>query len=394
MAEKIYVVETITSGAEGYPYDEILSMGVCEVDLEGGEYDLVYDKVIGMEPKHLGKDKLDYAESKGFETPLLYGGIPLGDAVREFRELVRGGEATSYDIRQEFSKYLTNQPWDVNFITTILPSIMAHQPVSLKCKRPEQEPDIIVKAYRRTFRDDPAQVGKRRGAAELAKMASEMAIGLCARGKYRSEPQPEYAERPEEGGGGGRYGGRDVHQRDEQDRNRQEYRAQQAPAHVLDQEHQYREDHQAQAEEDPSLLVAPVLVDEAQAEQAEERREYGESHGDGHALVAGVHLPPVLLPRLVRGAPGRLLFTGDLGVALGAGEGAVGNDRSASWATSWHVLSPSVASPLRFPPCRRDNASSSASHSSPSPSHTILTERPPPVVRADRSMGGRGGVAI
>ena len=125
MAEKIYVVETITSGAEGYPYDEILSMGVCEVDLEGGEYDLVYDKVIGVEPKHLGKDKLDYAESKGFETPLLYGGIPLGDAVREFRELVRGGEATSYDIRQEFSKYLTNQPWDVNFITTILPSIMA-----------------------------------------------------------------------------------------------------------------------------------------------------------------------------------------------------------------------------------------------------------------------------
>lgn len=46
MGDKIYVVETISDGSEGFPYDEILSIGVCAVDLDAGDFESVYDAYI------------------------------------------------------------------------------------------------------------------------------------------------------------------------------------------------------------------------------------------------------------------------------------------------------------------------------------------------------------
>ena len=184
MSDPIYIVETISDGAEGHPYDEVLSIGVCRVDLDAGDYDTVLGDVVQVEPRYVGKRKLDYAESKGLDVQSLYTGTPLEDLVKEFKEIVKGQYVTSYDIRQEFTKYLCNDPWDITGTATIMPSIMMRQPISLKCKYPEDEPDIIVKAYRKAFRNDPACVGKKRGAIELAQMASMVAISLRARGKY------------------------------------------------------------------------------------------------------------------------------------------------------------------------------------------------------------------
>lgn len=183
--ERIYVVETITSGAQGYPYDEVLAIGVCAVDLETGDFDSVYDAVIQKEPKYLGKVKLDYAEAHGLNVAQLYTGIPEAQVAKEFKEVIRGKYVTSYDIRQEFTRYLTNAPWDITLEATIMPSISNRQPISFRCKDPEDEPDIICKAYRRMFkRQDPANVGRNRGALELAQMASCIMMNLRGRGKY------------------------------------------------------------------------------------------------------------------------------------------------------------------------------------------------------------------
>ena len=184
MSDPIYVIESISDGAEGHPYDEILSIAVCRVDLDAGDYDTVFNEVVQAEPKYVGKRKLDYAESKGLDVQSLYTGKDIGDIVSELREIVKGQYVTSYDIRQQFTKYLCNDPWDLTGYVSIMPSIMMRQPVSLKCKYPEDEPDIIVKAYRKVFRNDPANVGRGRGAMELAQMASMVAISLRARGRF------------------------------------------------------------------------------------------------------------------------------------------------------------------------------------------------------------------
>ncbi|MCQ2070081.1 MAG: hypothetical protein MJZ68_03010 [archaeon] len=184
MGDRIFVIETLFDGAEGYPYDEILSIGVCSVDLDEAVVEPVFEAVIAKEPKYLGKVKLDYAESKGFDVGSLYVGEPEAEVVRKFKEIVKGGYVTSYDIRQEFNKYFINNPWDLTFEAEVMPSIMNRQPISFRCKYPEDEPDIIRKAYRRMFKNDPAGIGKGRTAMDLAKMASYIAINLRSRGKY------------------------------------------------------------------------------------------------------------------------------------------------------------------------------------------------------------------
>lgn len=184
MGDKIYVVETISDGSEGFPYDEILSIGVCAVDLDAGDFESVYDAYIQVEPKYVGKPKLDYAEKQGLEVAQLYNGTPLEIVAKDFRAIVKDKFVTSYDIRQEFTKYLTNDPWDITFESHIMPSISSRQPISLRCKYPEEEPEIIRKAYRRMFKNDPANVGRDRSALALAQMASQIAIELRSRGKY------------------------------------------------------------------------------------------------------------------------------------------------------------------------------------------------------------------
>ena len=183
--ERIYVVQTIADGAQGYPYDEVLAIGVCAVDLETGDFESVYDAVLQIEPKYIGKPKLDYAEANGLDVSLLYTGTPEAQAAKEFKEIIRGKYVTSYDIRQEFGRYLTNNPWDITLEAHVMPSISTRQPIIFRCKDPEDEPAIILKAYRKMFRrDDPANVGKRRGALELAQMASCIMINLRQRGRY------------------------------------------------------------------------------------------------------------------------------------------------------------------------------------------------------------------
>ena len=185
MSDPIFVIQGIADGAQGHPYDEILSLAVCKVLPDEGEFETVFAETVQVEPRFVGKPKLDYAESKGLNVPDLYTGMPLPEMVSRFHEIVDGQYITSYDIRQMFTRYLCNDPWDVTGTSHIMPSISTRQPISLKCKYPEDEPDIIVKAYRRTFRNDPIGAGKRRGALELAQMASMLLISLRERGKYR-----------------------------------------------------------------------------------------------------------------------------------------------------------------------------------------------------------------
>lgn len=185
MSDPVYVIESISDGDTGYPYDEILSIAVCKVDLDGGDFETVFDGTVRVEPKYVGKAKLDYAESKGFDVMSLYDGTPLKDLVEKFHEVVEGQYVAAYDARQQFTRYLCNDPWDITGMCHIMPSISARQPISLRCKDPEDEPDIIVKAYRKAFRDDSLKAGRNRGAIELAQMASMVAVSLRARGKYR-----------------------------------------------------------------------------------------------------------------------------------------------------------------------------------------------------------------
>jgi len=185
MTDDIYVVQTVTTGPNGYPYDEIIDIGVCKANLETFDFELVYSNLVFYEPKNLGKKKLDYlSENFRMMPEIIYSGEPEKKVAEEVLQIIKGQNVACYDIRQEFGRYMICSPWDITFETNIMPSISSRMPISLKCKEPAEEADTICKAYRRLMRDDPANVKRSRRASDLAKMSTCLMLHMRDRGKY------------------------------------------------------------------------------------------------------------------------------------------------------------------------------------------------------------------
>jgi hypothetical protein len=185
MSEKVFVIQAIASGPEGYPYDEIVDVAVCSVDLDRGDFDTVYHNVVFYDPKALGKRKLDYlSEVAGLFAEEIYAGDPEEKVASEVMKIITGGNVACFEAKQEFGRYMSSFPWDMTLRAAIMPSVSAKLPISLKARTPSEAPKAIVKAYRKLLPNDPACVGRGRRAMHLAQMTSQLMIELRSRGKY------------------------------------------------------------------------------------------------------------------------------------------------------------------------------------------------------------------
>ena len=185
MSDEIFVIQALPSGPDGFPYDEIVDIAVCMVDLEKSTYRTVYHNVIFYDPKALGKKKLDYlAGNGGIFAEEIYAGDPEKKVAEEISEIIDGKNIAAYDSRQVFGRYMTFDPWDITYRSTVMPSVSAKMPISLKCRSPDEEPITIRKAYKRLLRNDPACIGTGRRAIHLAQMSAELMIHMRGKGKY------------------------------------------------------------------------------------------------------------------------------------------------------------------------------------------------------------------
>jgi hypothetical protein len=185
MSEKVFVIQTVPSGPDGYPYDEIVDIAVCSVDLDKKDFDTVYHNVVFYDPRALGKKKLDYLEeTAGLFAEEIYAGEPENKVAGEILDIIKNGNVACFDAKQEFGRYMVCAPWNITFKATIMPSVSAKMPISLKCKDPSDEPATIRKAYRKLLPNDPACVGRGKRAIHLAQMTSQLMIELRSKGKY------------------------------------------------------------------------------------------------------------------------------------------------------------------------------------------------------------------
>jgi hypothetical protein len=185
VSEEIFVIQALSTGPDGYPYDEIADIAICVVDLEGNTYRTVYHNVVYYDPKQLGKTKLDYLSGTGGPyAEEIYAGDPEKKVADDVLKIIDGGSIAAYEGKQEFGRYMSFDPWGITQRCTVMPSVSAKMPVSLKCRFPSDEPVTIRKAYRRLLRNDPACVGTGRRAIHLAQMTSELMIHMRGKGKY------------------------------------------------------------------------------------------------------------------------------------------------------------------------------------------------------------------
>ncbi|MDR1954780.1 MAG: hypothetical protein LBP82_02360 [Candidatus Methanoplasma sp.] len=185
MTEEIFVIQALSTGPDGFPYDEIVDIAVCGVDLDKSEYRTVYHNVVSYDPKRLGKKKLDYLSGIGGPfAEEIYAGDPERKVAEEISLIIDGKSIAAFDARQEFGRYMTCDPWDITYRSSVMPSVSSKMPISLKCRDPSDEPVTIRKAYIRLLRNDPAHIGTGRRAIHLAQMTSELMIYMRSKGKY------------------------------------------------------------------------------------------------------------------------------------------------------------------------------------------------------------------
>jgi hypothetical protein len=185
MNDRVHIIQAVATGPHGFPYDEIAEIAVCRADPVGRGSELVYEGLIAYDPKRLGKPKLDFlSETAGITAEMLYMGTPEDEVTGEVMDLIEGGSIACYDVRQEFGRYMTCAPWEITHRTTVMPSISARMPISLRCKHPQDEPDIIRKAYRRLIRDGDPSLRNGRRAGQLAMMSAALMFHMIDKGKY------------------------------------------------------------------------------------------------------------------------------------------------------------------------------------------------------------------
>ena len=176
--DDVYVVEIAATGPKGMPKDTVAEVAVCRMLADGSDFDTVYDCMVAMDPRDIGKEGLDYLTSNyGIQPEELYSGEEQSVVVSQLQKAVFGRECTSYNVGAVFGKYLSFEPWDCARELTLLPSISMRLDKELK-GAPEKEHELIRKAYDTLCPGDPACVGDGRRAVHLAQMAASVLMRL------------------------------------------------------------------------------------------------------------------------------------------------------------------------------------------------------------------------
>lgn len=124
---KIYVIDTETTGLDGYDKDLIVEIAICEVDPLKKEYRKIYDSVVGHNTKNwpyylkdswiFGNSNLtleDVAKAKKQEL-----------VAKEIRTILDGKIVTSFNSAFDMDKFLLNPPWNLHeVIYRVYPCIM------------------------------------------------------------------------------------------------------------------------------------------------------------------------------------------------------------------------------------------------------------------------------
>ena len=180
----ILVLEVISNGPEGYPKDEVIDIGISGIDFKTSRIDSVYSAIVRHDISGWNDDKKDVVTAQGILLDDIALGIPADDVRAHIKEKIHGIPVASFDVRNVFTKYMVNDPWDFTKEITIMPSIASRLPPSLGCKVPSEENMCIRNAYNRLFEDDPMDIGSRATALDHALMASAILLRLKKNGRY------------------------------------------------------------------------------------------------------------------------------------------------------------------------------------------------------------------
>ena len=173
---RISVVQTITDGNRGFPYDRIVQIGVVDVDTDS--HDLSDGLLITIRSDIDGWSQAQREYVGGtVSKDDIRNGMELGDAVDLIKNRLNGKDATSFEISNTFGRYLSFEPWDLTHETSILPSISFRLPSTVRGMDTSKENIFIERAHQR-YLGGSLGTADRKDALDYAKGSAELLLYL------------------------------------------------------------------------------------------------------------------------------------------------------------------------------------------------------------------------
>lgn len=177
---EISVIQTITNGEKGYPKDSIVQIGIVSVDMSTSETVGEHLITVKSDTDKWTESQREYLSGRVSEKEI-ENGLPIDDAVKSLKDIVRGKDVTSYEVSNSFSRYLVFEPWDITHDADILPSISVRVPANLRGRLTFNENTYIERAYTSFVN---GIVPDRPSALDYARMSASVMIFLRKEGLY------------------------------------------------------------------------------------------------------------------------------------------------------------------------------------------------------------------
>lgn len=124
----VLIIDTETTGLEGYPRDRVLEIGIAELT-DDDEVREVYSEIIRYVDIREFDKTYDggiwiYRNSDLRMEDTLNASKDVERVAAEVREIVSGREVTSYNVLFDFGKFLYHEPWNLKELCSVPYDIM------------------------------------------------------------------------------------------------------------------------------------------------------------------------------------------------------------------------------------------------------------------------------
>lgn len=189
-SDDIYVLDTETTGLDGYPKDVVVDIAVCRVDLGRGTVREAYSSVVGYDVSAWSPERRNAWIFQNTDLTLdMVASAPRADIVAgEIRELLRGRRVTSFNFTFDMDRFLYHGPWNLREVIAQERCIMLAS--ADVCRIPglyeKYKWPRLEEAYSMIVDGDPAGIGGEQTHRALsdAMMASHILIALSRKGCF------------------------------------------------------------------------------------------------------------------------------------------------------------------------------------------------------------------
>lgn len=165
----VLIIDTETTGLDGYPRDRVLEIGIAEYDELSHEITPVYSEMIRYDD--IARFDSGYVNRDGSRGIWIYRNSDmtiedtlnaekdLDTVVKEVRSVVHGKAITAYNVGFDFGRFLYHEPWSIKWITARRYDIMdlATKEVMMRARSDSIEDKGL---QRRLIEDDDRFPGK------------------------------------------------------------------------------------------------------------------------------------------------------------------------------------------------------------------------------------------